>query len=153
MKRSTEKILTTHVGALPAPPEVWSNPSADIPRLRREVSEVIRKQRDAGIDLVNEGELTKGGNWVTFINSRLTGFEARDLGKPITLLNQGEDWKEFEEFYLAAQAGGTLFEQTRSAPSQMRTVEYVCTEPITYRGQAALQQEIDTLRESLGGVS
>jgi 5-methyltetrahydropteroyltriglutamate--homocysteine methyltransferase len=153
MQRSSEKILTTHVGALPAPLEVWSNPSADIPRLRREVSEVIRKQRQAGIDLVNEGELTKGGNWVTFINGRLAGFEARELGKPITLLNQGDDWKEFEEFYLAAQAGGTLFEQTRSAPAQVRTVEYVCTGPIAYRGQAALQQEIDTLREGLAGAS
>jgi 5-methyltetrahydropteroyltriglutamate--homocysteine methyltransferase len=153
VKRSSQKILTTHVGALPAPEEVWSNPSADIERLRSEVSRVIRMQRDAGVDLVNEGELTKGGNWVSFINSRLSGFETRDTGAVISLLTQSDDWKEFDAFYTAATTGGTLFEQTRAAPIQTRTSEYVCTGPIEYRGQAALQREIDTLREGLGSLS
>ena len=153
MRHSTDSILTTHVGALPAPQEVWSNPGADLKRLREEVAHVIRRQREAGIDFVNEGELTKGGNWVTFVNDRLSGFEARVTGAAGALLTKSEDWKQFGEFYSAATAGGTLFEQTRAAPNQTRMAEYVCVGPITYVGQAALQREIETLREGLGGIN
>jgi 5-methyltetrahydropteroyltriglutamate--homocysteine methyltransferase len=152
MRRSTRAILTTHVGALPAPPEVWANPGADLPRLQSEVANVIRMQRQAGIDLVNEGELTKGGNWVTFINDRLTGFTPRETGALVSLVMRSEDWKKFDQFYKAAMEGGTLFEQTRAAPSQVRTLEYVCTGPITYVGQKQLQREIDTLRQGLGTI-
>ncbi len=144
------KILTTHVGALPAPEEVWSNPGADVPRLRREVANVVRLQREAGIDLVNEGELTKGGNWVSFVNDRLTGFEVRATGAMLGLLTSSEDWLEFDAFYKAAMEGGTLFEQTRAAVNQVRTHEYICTGPVTYRGHDALQREISVLKESLG---
>jgi 5-methyltetrahydropteroyltriglutamate--homocysteine methyltransferase len=109
-------------------------------------------QRDAGIDLVNEGELTKGGNWVSFINDRLAGFEARETGALLSLVRRSEDWKKFDQFYKAAEDGGTLFEQTRAAPTQVRTLEYVCTAPITYVGQKQLQREIDTLRQGLGDI-
>jgi 5-methyltetrahydropteroyltriglutamate--homocysteine methyltransferase len=152
MKRSTDRILTTHVGALPAPHALWANPGADPSGLRQEVANVIRFQRAAGIDLVNEGELTKGGNWVTFINSRLSGFQTRKTGTTRALLTQSEDWKKFGEFYDAATAGGTLFEQTRAAPSQVRLEDHVCTGPIKYVGQAALQREIETLSGALGDI-
>src|SRR5262249_7244112 len=124
------KILTTHVGALPAPEEVWSNPGADVPRLRREVANIVRLQREAGVDLGNEGELPTGGNWVSFVNDRLTGFATRQTGSMLSLLTSSEDWLEFDAFYKAAMDGGTLFEQTRAAANQVRTVEYVCTGPV-----------------------
>ena len=152
MKRSIDRILTTHVGALPGPHSVWSNPDTDPALLRREVAEVVRLQRAAGVDLVNEGELTKGGNWVTFINARLRGFEERPAENTRALLLQSRDWQEFDDFYAAAMAGGTLFEQTRAAPSQMRVSDYVCTAPIVYTGQQALRREIDALRGALGDV-
>ena len=152
MKRSIDRILTTHVGALPTPHGVWANPGADTALLRREVAEVVRLQRAAGVDLVNEGELTKGGNWVTFINARLRGFEERPAENTRALLLQSRDWQEFDDFYAAAMAGGTLFEQTRAAPSQMRVSDYVCTAPIVYTGQQALRREIDALRGALGDV-
>jgi 5-methyltetrahydropteroyltriglutamate--homocysteine methyltransferase len=152
MRRSTRAILTTHVGALPAPHDVWSDPGADLPRLQQEVANVVRFQRDAGIDLVNEGELTKGGNWVTFINDRISGFKPRETGAMVSLVMKSEDWKQFDQFYKAAMEGGTLFEQTRAAPSQVRTREHVCTSPITYIGQKQLQREIDTLRQGLGDI-
>jgi 5-methyltetrahydropteroyltriglutamate--homocysteine methyltransferase len=152
MRRSSRAILTTHVGALPAPHDVWSDPGADLPRLQQEVANVIRFQRDAGIDLVNEGELTKGGNWVTFINDRISGFKPRETGAMVSLVMKSEDWKQFDQFYKAAMEGGTLFEQTRAAPSQVRTREHVCTSPITYVGQKQLQREIDTLRQGLGDI-
>ncbi|HEU4625818.1 MAG TPA: cobalamin-independent methionine synthase II family protein [Steroidobacteraceae bacterium] len=152
MKRSTGRILTTHVGALPGPPEVWENPDENPARLGDEVAAVVRAQRDAGIDLVNEGELTKGGNWVTFINKRLAGFEERPLRTSRALLMGSKDWREFDDFYAAAIAGGTLFEQTRAAPNQARRCDHVCTAPIVYTGREALQREIETLRAALGDL-
>lgn len=64
MHRSTDRILTTHVGALPVPAELADGAATD-DGLRAAVRQVVRQQRDAGIDIVNEGELTKGGNFVT----------------------------------------------------------------------------------------
>ena len=75
MRRSTDKILTTHVGALPGPAETWSGDNVSDDTLKAAIKDVVAQQRKAGVDIVNEGELTKGGNWVTFINSRLSGFE------------------------------------------------------------------------------
>jgi 5-methyltetrahydropteroyltriglutamate--homocysteine methyltransferase len=73
MRRSTTTILTTHVGALPGPLETWEGAAGDA-ALSEAVADVLAAQLAAGTDVVNEGELTKGGNWVTFINSRLSGF-------------------------------------------------------------------------------
>jgi 5-methyltetrahydropteroyltriglutamate--homocysteine methyltransferase len=151
MRRSTEKILTTHVGALPGPPEAWSGQVQSDDALQRIVADVVAKQRQVGVDIVNEGELTKGGNWVAFINSRLSGFEAMPAEGTLKLLRSSQDWVEFEDFYNKAMAGGTLFEQTASAPVQTsRVVDWRCTAPIEYTGRAALEREIALLRGALG---
>jgi 5-methyltetrahydropteroyltriglutamate--homocysteine methyltransferase len=150
MRRSTTKILTTHVGALPGPIETWEGAASDS-ALRAAVRDVVAAQLDAGTDVVNEGELTKGGNWVTFINSRLSGFEGVPAVGTIELLRSSEDWKEFDDFYSKAMAGGTLFEQTASAPVQTSRIrDWVCREPIRYVGQEALGREIDLLQGALG---
>jgi len=151
LRRSSERILTTHVGALPAP--AGSAPAASDEAMHAAVREVVRAQRDAGIDIVNEGELTKSGNWVVFVNSRLSGFEAEPADRMIPMLTQGADWTEFADFYEKALAGGTLFEQTRSAPEQIsaRTVEWVCRGPIEYTGHAELAREIECLGRALDG--
>ena len=90
---------------------------------------------------------------MTFINARLTGFEpASEEGASAALLMSSADWQEFDDFYARAREGGTLFEQTRSAPEQRRGVhDWACTGPITYVGQDALQREIDALIDSLDG--
>jgi 5-methyltetrahydropteroyltriglutamate--homocysteine methyltransferase len=150
MRRSSDRILTTHVGALPMPPDLWGPSGVDGERLRAAVRDVVESQRTAGVDVVNEGELTKGGNWVTFVNDRLAGFESRPLSGTTELLTQSADWVEFSEFYNAALEGGTLFEQTRRAPDQTRTADWACVGPVSYRGQAALQREIDCLQAAIG---
>jgi 5-methyltetrahydropteroyltriglutamate--homocysteine methyltransferase len=150
MRRSQDRILTTHVGALPVPEGIWNNPDVSDARLKAAVEEVVALQKAAGIDLVNEGELTKGSNWVTFVNSRLSGFEPQPGQSGGALLFESQDWIEFADFYKAAIAGGTLFEQTRAAPSQQRGPDWVCTGPIAYVGQAALAREIEMLKASLG---
>jgi 5-methyltetrahydropteroyltriglutamate--homocysteine methyltransferase len=153
MRRSTDRILTTHVGALPGPQDAWSGANISDERLREVVADVVARQRLAGVDIVNEGELTKGGNWVAFVNSRLSGFEAMPAEGTLKLLRSSRDWVEFEDFYEKALAGGTLFEQTASVSVQTsRVVDWRCTAPIRYTGQAALGREIGSLREALGGA-
>jgi 5-methyltetrahydropteroyltriglutamate--homocysteine methyltransferase len=155
MRKSSDRILTTHVGSLPAPPDLWKLNGVDPSRLRTAVHDVVQYQRDCCVDIVNEGEITKGGNWVVFVNERLAGFEADQTGSVAQLLASSQDWKDFDEFYRAAMEGGTLFEQTRSTPQQTGSqarADWVCTGPISYRGQEALQREIDLLREALGGI-
>jgi 5-methyltetrahydropteroyltriglutamate--homocysteine methyltransferase len=150
VRRSTDKILTTHVGALPGPLEAWTAQSSEA-ELRAAVRDVVAAQKRAGVDIVNEGELTKGGNWVAFINARLTGFEPGEAGATFRLLGDSLDWKEFDDFYKKAVEGGTLFEQTRSAPNQTASrMDWTCTGPIRYTGEAALQRELDQLRAALG---
>src|SRR6202171_4462425 len=85
MNTSTERILTTHVGSLPRPQEVadllfaqdrgeaYDRTHFDAV-MRRGVSEVIRLQREAGIDIVSDGETSKI-SYATYIRHRLTGFE------------------------------------------------------------------------------
>jgi 5-methyltetrahydropteroyltriglutamate--homocysteine methyltransferase len=152
LRRSTDRILTTHVGALPEPVE-WAEGARTDDDLRAAVRQVVRLQRDSGIDFVNEGELTKGGNFVTYINERLSGFEAGDASVMASVLTSSRDWTEFADFYTKAVKNGTLFEQTGSAPSQVtaRRMELVCRGPIRYTGMAALQREIDALRDALDG--
>lgn len=154
MRHSSDRILTTHVGALPAPRDLWSLQGVDDARLRQAVGDVVRFQRDCGIDIVNEGEITKGGSWVAFVDERLAGFEPRPPGATLGLLRNSQDWLQFGDFYQAALEGGTLFEQTASAPRQTsRPFDWTCTGPVTYRGQSALQREIDCLRQSIGNAS
>lgn len=152
MKRSTERILTTHVGALPVPEGIWSDTASES-AIATAVSEIVAAQRGARIDLVNEGELTKGGNWVVYVNSRLSGYVPEDTGATASVFMHGKDWETFGDFYQAALAAGTLFEQTRSAPETApeRRVDWVCTGPIEYSGESALAQEISRLAKALDG--
>jgi len=89
-RSSTNRILTTHVGALPGPLQGTLEVLPE-DELHAAVRDVVRLQRDAGIDFINEGELTKGGNFVTFINSRLSGFEASDATAMGAVLMASQD--------------------------------------------------------------
>jgi 5-methyltetrahydropteroyltriglutamate--homocysteine methyltransferase len=136
---------------LPGPLAAWEGQMPDA-ELAGAVRDVVAAQRRAGVDVVNEGELSKGGNWVFFVNSRLTGFEPSEPGFMGSVLTNSADWKEFDDFYRLALEGGTLFEQTRAAPNQTnaRRIDWACTGPIRYVGQAALAREIELLRSALG---
>ena len=152
MRASTDRILTTHVGALPAPPGLWGLSGVEEAQLRDAVRQVVQFQRDAGVDIVNEGELTKGGNWVSFVNERLTGFQPVAVDASNALMMKSEDWIEFGEFYKDALAGGTLFEQTRRAPDQTRKSDWSCIGAVAYCGQQALQREINCLKDGIGAL-
>jgi 5-methyltetrahydropteroyltriglutamate--homocysteine methyltransferase len=140
MRRSTAKILTTHVGSLPNPDDM-SAP------LGERVAGVVKRQRECGLDIVNEGEYTKGGDWLSYMDGRLAGFTERPQSAVRPMLLQGKDREEFKEFYDYATERGTLF-FTGGQTVQMRTrrPHYVCTGPIRYRAQDALRHEIETLK-------
>ena len=145
MKRSTHKILTTHVGSLPDPAGL-DRAAPDYPqRLRDEVAAVVRRQREIGLDMINEGEYTKEGDWLTYIDERLAGFTQGPPkgGKPVLL--QGKDREEFADFYRYASERGTLFYAPGNQIRHSRPY-WVCTEPVTYRGQTVLAREIEIFR-------
>lgn len=153
MRHSINRILTTHVGALPAP-GLWGRTDLTDADMHAAVREVIAQQRAAGVDIVNEGEVTKGGNWVTFINSRLSGFAPTTNGSLVKLMTGSADWRDFGDYYQAALANNTLFEATSSAPRQTDGAprDFICNGPITYVGQAALAREIELTKSALDGI-
>jgi len=146
MKRSTrDRILTTHVGSLPRADGTDRAGGEDEATLRESVADVVARQREIGIDIVNEGEYTKGGDWLAYVDDRFDGFEARPPadGKPIIL--QGKDREAFADFYRYASERGTLFYEPAGQIKQARP-HWVAVAPIGYRGQAALAREIEIFR-------
>jgi len=151
MQRSTQmKILTTHVGSLP---HIEGVPVSNDPaQLRHAVEAVVARQREIGLDIINEGEYTKGGDWLSYVDNRFSGFEERPPTGAKPILLQGRDREEFADFYRYASESGTLF----YAPGGQirRTRPYsVATGPIAYRGHAELQREIEVFRSVVGADS
>jgi 5-methyltetrahydropteroyltriglutamate--homocysteine methyltransferase len=139
MQRSTERFLTTHVGSLPHPPGISGEAA---------VRNLVDHQREVGLDIINEGEYTKGGDWLSFADDRFGGFTAGDYpGTPI--ISWGKDREEFADFYRWANARGSIFFDESDQIKKNRT-HYVCTGPITYTGHAILKREIELLKTAAG---
>jgi 5-methyltetrahydropteroyltriglutamate--homocysteine methyltransferase len=149
MKRSEKRILTTHVGSLPDVATLDSGAANYETQLRVAVKEIVGKQRALGVDVVNEGEYTKGGNWLSYLDNRFGGFEVRPGQDGAMLLAQGRDREEFADFYRYAREKGTLF-YLPSGQITAHRPRWACTGPITYRAQAELKREIDALKAEVG---
>lgn len=154
MKRSVERILTTHVGSLIRPPEILEflrtkqqgkpiDAAAHARALKTSVAQVVKQQGDAGIDVVSDGEFGKAISWSQYALERLSGFERRPI-KPgsVNPFTRGADRTRFAEFYAEMDARDGVATQTDS----------VCVGPIAYTGQAALQQDIDDLKAALAAT-
>ncbi len=150
MKRSTARILTTHVGSLIRPPALIEFLRAQQERkpvdeaafaacLRASVAEIVRQQAEAGIDVVSDGEFGKTISWSQYALERLSGFERRPLKAGANPFARGADRTRFAEFYAELDA--------RDAPATQS--EAACIGPITYTGQAALQRDIDNFKAAL----
>jgi 5-methyltetrahydropteroyltriglutamate--homocysteine methyltransferase len=148
MKHSTDRILTTFAGSLIRPPDLRDmvlardgGQAVDEARLEARIAEAVhasvRKQVEAGIDVVSDGEMSKPSFW-TYLRERLTGFD-RDV--PQRGLRQ-TDIYDFPE--LAARLG---FTSQATQPTQP-----LCTGPITYRGHAQLERDLRNFRNALAGV-
>jgi 5-methyltetrahydropteroyltriglutamate--homocysteine methyltransferase len=150
MKRScSRKILTTHVGSLPRPDGTDRAGNEDDATLRQAIAGVVARQREAGIDVINEGEYAKGGDWLSYVDSRFGGFEARPPAGGTPVILQGKDREEFADFYRYASERGTLFYEPAGQIKHARP-HWVATSPVSYRGEAALQREIELFRSAVG---
>src|SRR5476649_1267263 len=105
MRRSDEKILTTHIGSLPDFVALDEGAADHDAKLREAVAGAVKKQRDTGLDIINEGEFTKHGDWLRYVETRLGGFEPRQ--EPVTVFTGGKDRQEFADFYKYATESGT----------------------------------------------
>ncbi len=149
MRRSTSKILTTHVGSLPFLTLDRGVAIGDHTRLAEDVAAVVARQREIGIDIVNEGEFAKGGDWLRYMLKRFGGFTEIDEPEGKPLVEQGKDREEFADFYRYANERGTLFYMPGAQITKKRPVQ-ACTGPVTYIGQADLKKEIDVTIAAAG---
>jgi 5-methyltetrahydropteroyltriglutamate--homocysteine methyltransferase len=156
MKRSTERILTTFVASLARPADLIemmqakeSGQSYDreafAARVRSAVAEAVRRQAEAGVDIVSDGEQGKAG-FVTYVGERLAGFEPRPAPPRPGPWVGSREIMEFPEYY-------EWYSRWRGASVAPSTAGFVCTGPIAYKGQEALQRDIANLKAALQGVS
>ncbi len=154
MKRSTNRILTTHVGSLIRPPALQEflrakqggkpyDEKAYAACLTGAVAEVVQQQAQAGIDVVSDGEFGKSISWSQYALERLSGFERRPIKKDnANPFKRGADRTRFAEFYAELDAHDGV----------ATTVEAICVGPIQYIGQAELQRDIDNFKAALKGA-
>src|SRR5689334_16377263 len=124
MPHNADRILTTHVGSLIRPPkliEFWRaiedgkpyDEAAFEACLTESVAEVIRQQAETGIDIVSDGEFSKGLNWAFYIFKRLSGIAVRlatvdEMADPMSSMGGGRDHQAFAEFYAEYDAASGL---------------------------------------------
>jgi 5-methyltetrahydropteroyltriglutamate--homocysteine methyltransferase len=149
MQRSTSKILTTHVGSLPFLSLDEGIGAGDETHLKDDVAAVVAQQRAIGIDVVNEGEYAKGGDWLRYMQNRFGGFTEIEAPEGKPLIEQGKDREDFADFYRYATERGTLFFTPGAQIAKKRPV-HACTGPVTYVGQAELKKEIDVTIATAG---
>jgi len=162
---STDRILVSHAGALPRPQELQelfdagdAAAAAFASALDGAVAEVVAQQVAAGVDVVNDGEISKRGLFTGYIRDRMAGFEERSLrpgeDKPANAGVTGRDRREFPGFYAAGLGGfgsrpASLSQQ--DAAYSPGAVAYVCTAPLGYTGSDAVQADIGRLLAATAG--
>jgi 5-methyltetrahydropteroyltriglutamate--homocysteine methyltransferase len=163
MKRSTQRILTTHGGSLPRPDDLIElnvarlsgkayDEKAYADRLSTAVADICRRQSEIGIDVINDGEFgnaTRGpvdyGAWQSYAWGRIGGWEygpARDMPQTVGR----RDRVKFADFYRELNQNS----QTSTTPMSGRP--QVVKAPITYTGQAALRGDLENFKAALGKV-
>src|SRR4030088_1386572 len=154
MKRSVDRILTTHVGSVNRPQPLQEFLRAKQARkpfdsqayddcLTQSVADIVRRQAEAGIDVISDGEFGKSISWSQYVLERLSGFERRPVKPGGNPFQRGADRERFAEFYAELDAHEEVATPTDS----------VCVGPIAYTGQAELQRDIDNLKAALKGVT
>jgi 5-methyltetrahydropteroyltriglutamate--homocysteine methyltransferase len=147
MQHSTKRILTTHAGSLPRPPDLLEmlatkeqgqpvDEAKRAARLPGAVKEIVQKQIELGVDIVDDGEYSKP-SFVTYTNERLAGFEIDKEHRHRGPWEGSREALSFPEFYAQIHVGS-------------RQDRMVCTGPITYKGHALLQRDIENLKAAIG---
>jgi len=161
MKRSTERILTTHVGSL-------ARPESLIPLLRSKergqpydqetfaklvrdaVADVVRRQTEAGVDIVTDGEQGKA-SFFGYIVERFNGFSrtpapAGQEGNP---RGAGREYRAFPDYYAWSER---IAEWAGGRGGDRRYGIDVCTGPVSYKGHTAVQRDIENIKTALKGL-
>ena len=155
MKRSTDRILTTHCGSLARPKDLLDLMKAKInaepydetaftQRVQSAVAEVIRKQAESGIDIVTDGEQGKPG-FFAYVRERLAGFEPKGPAR-----GARKEWaaevaafpEYYEQYFSRRMMGGSIASR----------IPLVCTGPVSYQGQEAIRKDIDNLKAAVRGL-
>jgi 5-methyltetrahydropteroyltriglutamate--homocysteine methyltransferase len=168
----TDRILTSHAGSLPRPEELvqlnlartageLEDETGYQEKLTQAVNDVVARQRQIGVDLVNDGEYGHSmghrydyGSWWTYVFQRLGGLELVETAvldvpqarpKPgevaLASFNERRDWLQFADAYGDASSGCALPTPPNIAP--------MCRGPITYTGQESIQQDIANFKAAL----
>ncbi len=149
MKRSTDRILTTHAGSLPRPPDLTQmmydradRKPVDQAKLEERIdsatAEVVRKQMECGLDVIHDGEFSKVG-YSTYVTDRLTGFQGES--EPI-IAAEMQDYPEYWQRMFA--------DQVMEGFTHLKTP--ACTGPVSLKDPTAVQRDIDTFRAAIEGA-
>jgi 5-methyltetrahydropteroyltriglutamate--homocysteine methyltransferase len=146
LQQNTDHIQTTHIGSLPRPHRLldqlkakYSGAEFDAAQFETELSEsvrdVVRQQRDCGVEIVTDGEFSKPG-FFTYVQERLEGFEARPGQKMLIFEKEVAAFPEYyAEYFKQAMMGGAI----------VSLAPVVCTGPVRYRGEKHVARDIDNL--------
>ena len=154
MKRSTDRILTTHVGSLIRPAALQAaikakqakapgfDANAFDAALKSAVGEIVAQQAKAGVDVVSDGEFGKFISWSQYVLDRFSGFERRPFEAGKNPFARGADRTRFAEFYAEHDAHEVPATQTRA----------VCSGPVTYTGSADVGRDIANFKAALAAT-
>ena len=166
MKRSTDRILTTHVGSLVRPPDVLEDilrkvagkpvdEAAFQQKIRKGVAAVVAKQCEVGIDIPSDGEFSKP-TFSTYVSERLGGLGPPAPGaKPYTYAKLAEEFPGFMAQYntmyttmwMPKSIPPDVVRDAMAAPPDVKVV----TSPIKYQGQTLVQRDIANFKAGLQG--
>jgi 5-methyltetrahydropteroyltriglutamate--homocysteine methyltransferase len=154
MATSPDRILATHVGSLIRPPKLVeffrliedgkSYDEAAYERcLTESVEEIVRQQAEAGVDIVSDGEFSKGVNWAFYIHKRLKGITVRpatpeEAKDPMASMGGGQDRVAFPEFYAEYDIASGLGKRLGR--------RIIVNGPLAYGGQAEIARDIKNLK-------
>ena len=155
MTGSADRIMTTHVGSLVRPPGLVEflhkiedgqpyDRAAYEACLKESIADVVRRQAEAGIDIVSDGEFSKGRNWAFYVHDRLTGVAARPLTPdeakdPLAAPGGGQDRIAFPEFYAEYDRATGLGKRLGS--------RFVVNGPLTY-SDTQVKRDIANLKSA-----
>jgi 5-methyltetrahydropteroyltriglutamate--homocysteine methyltransferase len=165
-----ERVLATHTGSLIRPPDLLEflaaqargesiDQDAYAKTLKAAVDDTVRRQVEAGIDVVNDGEMGKS-SWITYLYERVSGLEPRMVPlEGASVLPPSRDRQVFPEFYAELDAEfdrenresiGMAADEEAGAQEGQEAQVWVCTGPISY-DTTALERDIANFKESLEG--
>ena len=157
MKRSSDRIRTTHAGRLPTPPgceglpvRLFRGEKVEPAVIDAGIDQVVRQQLDCGIDCIGDGEFWKARN-LAYLSRHFTGIATRPLkpGEPPSTRVFTRERDEFVQFYKDLDATGTIFHVPGEKPMPPERERAIVTGPIRMKSSEALAQELDTFKAAI----